>query len=680
MNKKAIPKAAKGGITPDWSSNVFNLQQSIDPYILLNTILDSSDDTIISTTLDGTITSWNAGARMMYGYSPEEVLGQSISIVIPPDKKDELQKIIESARQGKSIPELETIRITKDGIPVCVSINITPIKDAQKRIIGILGVTRNITRSKQAEEALRESEEKYRQLFELESDAILLIENETGQIIEANAAAASLYGYTREEVIHKKNTDLSAEPTETLRVTVQQIDQVPLRYHRKKDGTVFPVEITGRHFTWRGRLVHIAAIRDITERKRAEDALRESELTLTILMSNLPGMAYRCSNDRDWTMRFVSQGCLDLTGYQPEALIDNRTISYGALINPEDREMVWQEVQQALREKQSFHLHYRINTSVGVEKWVWEQGLGVFSENGDLLAIEGFITDVTERKLVENALMESHERFLTVINSIDANIYVADFNTYEILLINRRMKEDFGDDLEGKICWKSFRNEKGPCSICSNEKLVDKEGNPTGVYIWEGKNPVTGLWYMNYDRAIKWVDGRLVRLQISTDITDRKQMEERLQYLINHDPLTGLYNRFYFEEEIARLERSRQFPVSIIAIDIDGLKNVNDSKGHAAGDELLKQTATVLRASFRAEDVVARIGGDEFAVLLPKTTRQATKGALSRFRKCLRAHDRKFPGFPLKLSLGVATTNEHQPLIDVLMKADHRMYQDKVSK
>ncbi len=144
------------------------------------------------------------------------------------------------------------------------------------RIAAVLIMTRE-------QEILRESEELYRQLFEAESDAIFLIDNETGDIIEANNAASTLYGYSREHLLRMRNVDLSSEPEETARVThgtpviKDNIVTIPLRYHLKKDGTVFPVEITGRFFVRKARPVHIAAIRDITERLRTEEALRESE-------------------------------------------------------------------------------------------------------------------------------------------------------------------------------------------------------------------------------------------------------------------------------------------------------------------------------------------------------------------------------------------------------------------
>jgi len=159
-----------------------------------------------------------------------------------------------------------------------------------------------------------------------------------------------------------------------------------------------------------GEIVSVLAITtDITERKLAEDAQKESKRSLGRLMGNLPGMAYRCRNDRDWTMEYVSEGALDLTGYQPADLRENAKVAYNELVDPEDRQAVWDAVQQAVRQKRKFTLNYRIRTADGREKRVWEQGQGVFSEEGDLLALEGFITDVTERQLLEEERLKTQK-------------------------------------------------------------------------------------------------------------------------------------------------------------------------------------------------------------------------------------------------------------------------------
>lgn len=158
-----------------------------------------------------------------------------------------------------------------------IELSTFPIKDINGKVTGVIEYVKDITERRQAEESLRQSQEDYQQLFEAESDAIFLIDNETGNILQANQAACTMYGYSREELLTMKNTDLSEESEKTRKVTretppiIDQVITIPLRWHRKKNRKRFPVEITGRFFGREGRPVHIAAIRDITDRKRAED-------------------------------------------------------------------------------------------------------------------------------------------------------------------------------------------------------------------------------------------------------------------------------------------------------------------------------------------------------------------------------------------------------------------------
>ncbi len=140
-----------------------------------------------------------------------------------------------------------------------------------------------------------------------------------------------------------------------------------------------------------------------------EAALTESQRRLSTLMSNLPGMAYRCRNDPDWTMEFVSQGCFALTGRSPSEVLLNRAVSWNDLIRPENRQAVWDGVQQAVAKKRQFQVTYRICTPSGEEKWVWEQGTGIFSPTGKLEALEGFITDITDRVHAEEDLRRRHD-------------------------------------------------------------------------------------------------------------------------------------------------------------------------------------------------------------------------------------------------------------------------------
>jgi diguanylate cyclase (GGDEF)-like protein len=161
------------------------------------------------------------------------------------------------------------------------------------------------------------------------------------------------------------------------------------------------------------------------------------------------------------------------------------------------------------------------------------------------------------------------------------------------------------------------------------------------------------------------------------DITQRKKAEDYLKYLGTHDVLTSLYNRAYFAEELARLGRGRRYPVSLIMADLNGLKHVNDTLGHAEGDKLIRRAAEVLQASVRADDLVTRTGGDEFAIILPATTAEAAAEAAARIHKLVELNN-KYHGTPeLSLSIGTATGPVGANLTDVLREADDQMYVEK---
>jgi diguanylate cyclase (GGDEF)-like protein/PAS domain S-box-containing protein len=162
------------------------------------------------------------------------------------------------------------------------------------------------------------------------------------------------------------------------------------------------------------------------------------------------------------------------------------------------------------------------------------------------------------------------------------------------------------------------------------------------------------------------------------DITERKEAEQRLRYMSTHDALSDLYNRAFFEAELSRLERGRNLPISIVIIDIDGLKPTNDTCGHAAGDELIRRTGEVLRMVFRAEDIIARIGGDEFAVILPGIEADEAEKTRIRIRETLADHNQQYPHLPLRFSMGVASSSMPGSLVAVMHQADEQMYKEKL--
>jgi len=155
--------------------------------------------------------------------------------------------------------------------------------------------------------------------------------------------------------------------------------------------------------------MHLCLLEDISARKETEESLRESERSKSVLISNLPGMAYRCNFDREWTMQFISDGCFSLTGYHPENLLYNRDLSFNDLIVPEYRESLWEEWNRILILKKPFRYEYEINTADGKRKWVLEMGQGVYNEHGDVEALEGIILDISASKEIENIFKYNSE-------------------------------------------------------------------------------------------------------------------------------------------------------------------------------------------------------------------------------------------------------------------------------
>ncbi|WP_286717318.1 GGDEF domain-containing protein [Thalassolituus sp. UBA2009] len=280
---------------------------------------------------------------------------------------------------------------------------------------------------------------------------------------------------------------------------------------------------------------------------------------------------------------------------------------------------------------------------------------------------------------------------VTVLNSLDALIYVADMSTHELLFINDYARQKWGEP-GNKRCWEYLqKDQQGPCAFCTNHKLVDEHQQPTGVYVWEFQNTQNKHWYQCRDEAIRWVDGRLVRIEIATDISDRKRMEQELEaarreaeYLAGTDALTRLNNRrafFKLGEQVLKEALRFNRPTSIIMFDLDHFKQINDTWGHSAGDAVLQRVATLAEATVRNADILARIGGEEFAILLPQTDMPQARILAERIRQALTDDVLPINGMDINVqaSFGISSCEhcDDMTLADLLNTADEQLYLSK---
>lgn len=270
---------------------------------------------------------------------------------------------------------------------------------------------------------------------------------------------------------------------------------------------------------------------DLVEQKQIGEEQRESRRKLNALISNLPGMAFSVEGNEERTLHFVSDGCLELTGYSAQELLAPPHGALAELIHPDDRDRVRLTVQQALAANCSHEVEYRLRTNDGRERVILERGVGVAGRSSSTIMIEGFATDITEQKNAAEGIAESHRQLLTILDSIEAQIFVADMETHQVLFVNRKMKELFGEGALSEPCYRAFQQQEQPCDFCTNDQLLDEHGEPGPVRQWERLNPITGRWYVNYDRAVRWLGGKIVRMQVAFDNTDRKESELKLRQM-----------------------------------------------------------------------------------------------------------------------------------------------------
>ncbi|MBN8701471.1 MAG: PAS domain S-box protein [Bacteroidetes bacterium] len=297
---------------------------------------------------------------------------------------------------------------------------------------------------------------------------------------------------------------------------------------------------------------------DITDRKNSERKLQEKERTLSNLMNNLPGMVYRCANDKHWTMFFISNGCYDLTGYTEKEMLNNKKKSYSDIIVPEDRTYIIKQVNSALKNKKHFELQYRIKPKKGQEKWVWERGEGVYSDEGKLLYLEGFITDITARKEFELKIKSSEDNYRRLVELSPDGIFIHDLKGY-VIFANPSALKIMGinhlSELKNKSIFhyilpqyhstvKKRRMEFGkgnkslpflPIKIKNAVgEVLDIESKPI-PFIFEGKYAVLVVYHdLTQQRKIEKEQMRLqiveeTNKQLKEEIKDRKNAEQKLK-------------------------------------------------------------------------------------------------------------------------------------------------------
>ncbi len=398
-----------------------------------------------------------------------------------------------------------------------------------KRFQFIASVFTNAIARKRADEALRNSENRYRSIFEVSSDAVFLTDLETGRFLDANAAAEDMYGYSRDEFLRLRHLDLSAEPDNTLRSIAAGEKHVPVRLHRRKNGEVFPVELSASYGEYRGTKACVLSVRDVTERKRADDALRESEARLTLATESAGAGLWSVATETGYV--WFSPRMREMFQFTPQQELKFETLLQA--IPAEDHEQFLRVINEALAQGKDLALEHRIRLPDGSIRWISARGRSHAGGPGRPARLMGVSIDITEHKLAEQQLERSEQRFREMAENIREVFYAVDPRIPRIEYLSPAFEEVWG-----RSCQSRYDN---PLSFFESihpedrarvkHVLLDTLGaglvnveyriiRPDGSIRW--------IW----DRAFPVLDeaGQVRRLTgLAEDITERKQAENRLR-------------------------------------------------------------------------------------------------------------------------------------------------------
>lgn len=408
---------------------------------------------------------------------------------------------------------------------------------------------------------------------------------------------------------------------------------------------------------------------------------------LGTLLANLEGMVYRCRLDEHWTMEFISEGCLTLTGYREEDILFNSRISYDKITHQDDRHRVRATILAAVERNQHFDVEYRIVRADGNVRWVWERGISITHGRKDWDVLEGFIQDITERREADEALREAERRYRSIFENAIEGIYQSTPNN-GYLAVNPALARMYGYDSPQELIavLRDIEHQVYVDPQRRNEfvRLMEQNGVVTNfesrVYCRHGEI----IWISENARAVHDDNGRLLFFEGTVEaITERKMHEAEIRFQATHDALTGLPNRtlLYDRMQQAMLHSERYGTLTAIAfLDLDQFKFINDSLGHQVGDELLRITAQRLKSCLRESDTVARQGGDEFVLLLTsqpneESVTQTMQRVLHEVAQPWTANDLEFR---ITCSIGITLYPDDGRDAETLLKhADSAMYKAK---
>lgn len=663
----------------------------------------------------------------MLGYSREELLAMSITDMHPEQERHRIASdFARLARSGSGLSTSIPMQ-RKDGSVFYADVNAGPA--TINGVASLAGVFRDISERRQSEQALKESEEKFRQLFEDSLDALMVIKPPSWRFTDSNRAMLQLFGASSAEEFtglgpwdlspqRQPDGGSSAEMGQEMVATTLREGSCFFEWeHQRLNGESFAATVQLTRMGGDGQFYVMGTVRDISERRRAEEKIQKLNKSLEEKVLQLQKTQRELEQHRAHLEQEVAQRTASLMEAQRIAHIGNcewdlvnNTLScsdeiyrifgltpqqfgrnyeaFLSLVHPQDRQLVDDSVHDALQRQGPYSIEYRILRPDGTQRHVYQQAEVIRGEDGQPISMIGTQQDITERKQAEQSAIDESNFSNTLIASQPDLFFVLD-SAGRYIRWNDRLREILGlsdaelavtDALDSihesdrsavaQIIQEAF--EQGAATI--EARLITKRGIRDYMFSARSADTAKGKYLIGI--AINITDRKLAEAEV-------QKLQETLREQVLHDPLTGLYNRRYLDEtierELSRAERNKQ-PVGIVMCDLDHFKRVNDTHGHLAGDEVLRVFAELLEKNARGSDIVCRFGGEEFVMFLPGMPSAAAYQRAEQLRRELAATQITLGEAVIMVtaSFGVASFPENGDTMDSLISAvDAAMYQAK---
>ncbi|MHB8137425.1 MAG: sensor domain-containing diguanylate cyclase [Smithellaceae bacterium] len=660
-------------------------------------ILDNMEEAYYEIDLKGNMTFFNTTAVKKLGYTENEMMGMNFRQYVDRDSK---QKVFDAFHTvfitGEPIKGVDWEIISKTGEKIPVESSISLMRETQGNPVGFRGIIRDVAQRKGAEENLRREEQRFRALAEQSADIIVIV-NRKGIITYENRSIERVLGFKPEERIGAGLFDL-VHPDDLKYLTdialtiARDINAPHLRSEmrlRHRDGSWRIFEVTGSSLINNEKIeAGIVNLRDITERKHVEKALRASEARhrereerYRNILDNMEEAYYEV--DLKGNLTFFNAAAVANLGYTDNVMMG---LNFRQYVDEENARKVFEAYSKVFLTGESIKgLDWEI-ISKDIGKIPVESSISLIRDiKGNAIGFRGIIRDITERKRAEEALRESEVKFRNLTETAHDAIVTIDMKGI-ITYANPAAKALAAGIAVVGMALKDFLPPDSVDHYKDTFELLSSGFSETLSYESKIMKPNSDYpLYFDVKSSTLWNHGEPSGvLFVARDATERKRTEEEIRTMAIIDTLTGLYNRRGFitlaEQQMKTAVRDSK-KLLLFFIDLDGLKFINDTWGHEEGDHALKRTSIILKQTFRDSDIISRLGGDEFVALVFDSP-DLPEVILKRIECRADEENASNPSCQISMSIGVAEYDSSLPcsIHELIYQADQLMYNQKKQK